>query len=48
MIFNMNEEDFDDVVRVHLKGHFCTSRHVGRALAQTRRRRPNRARSTAG
>lgn len=28
MIFNMNEEDFDAVVRVHLKGHFCVSRHV--------------------
>ena len=22
-IFNMGESDFDDVVRVHLKGHFC-------------------------
>jgi 3-oxoacyl-[acyl-carrier protein] reductase len=28
MIFNMAEEDFDAVVRVHLKGHFCVSRHV--------------------
>ena len=28
MIFNMNEADFDDVVRVHLKGHFCTMRHA--------------------
>ncbi len=28
MIFNMTEEDFDAVVRVHLKGHFCMSRHV--------------------
>ena len=26
MIFNMDEADFDDVVRVHLKGHFATSR----------------------
>ena len=26
MIFNMAEEDWDDVIRVHLKGHFCTSR----------------------
>jgi 3-oxoacyl-[acyl-carrier protein] reductase len=25
-IFNMSEEDFDAVVRVHLKGHFCTCR----------------------
>jgi 3-oxoacyl-[acyl-carrier protein] reductase len=23
-IFNMSEEDFDSVIRVHLKGHFCT------------------------
>jgi len=28
MIFNMSEDDFDDVVRVHLKGHFCTMRHA--------------------
>ena len=26
MIFNMSEENFDSVVRVHLKGHFCTMR----------------------
>jgi len=28
MIFNMSEEDFDLVVRVHLKGHFATMRHA--------------------
>jgi 3-oxoacyl-[acyl-carrier protein] reductase len=28
MLFNMSEDDFDDVVRVHLKGHFCTMRHA--------------------
>lgn len=28
MLFNMSEADFDDVVRVHLKGHFCTMRHA--------------------
>jgi 3-oxoacyl-[acyl-carrier protein] reductase len=28
MLFNMTEEDFDLVVRVHLKGHFCTMRHA--------------------
>jgi NAD(P)-dependent dehydrogenase (short-subunit alcohol dehydrogenase family) len=28
MIFNMSEEEFDAVVRVHLKGHFCTMRHA--------------------
>lgn len=26
MIFNMTEDAFDSVVRVHLKGHFCTTR----------------------
>jgi 3-oxoacyl-[acyl-carrier protein] reductase len=28
ILFNMSEKDFDDVVRVHLKGHFCTIRHA--------------------
>jgi NAD(P)-dependent dehydrogenase (short-subunit alcohol dehydrogenase family) len=28
MVFNMTEEEFDQVVRVHLKGHFCTMRHA--------------------
>lgn len=26
MIFNMEEDDWDSVLRVHLKGHFCMSR----------------------
>src|SRR5687768_15509554 len=26
MIFSMTEDDFDSVVRVHLKGHFCLLR----------------------
>ena len=26
MIFNMEESDWDAVIRVHLKGHFCTTR----------------------
>jgi 3-oxoacyl-[acyl-carrier protein] reductase len=26
MIFNMSEAEFDSVIRVHLKGHFCTMR----------------------
>jgi 3-oxoacyl-[acyl-carrier protein] reductase len=26
MLFNMTEEAFDSVIRVHLKGHFCTMR----------------------
>jgi 3-oxoacyl-[acyl-carrier protein] reductase len=28
ILFNMSERDFDDVVRVHLKGHFCPMRHA--------------------
>ena len=28
MIFNMSEEEWDSVIRVHLKGHFCPSRHA--------------------
>src|SRR5207302_5015617 len=28
MIFNMSEGEFDAVIRVHLKGHFCTMRHA--------------------
>ncbi|MGI8331034.1 SDR family NAD(P)-dependent oxidoreductase [Actinomadura scrupuli] len=28
MLFNMSEEDWDAVVRVHLKGHFVTSRQA--------------------
>ncbi len=26
MVFNMSEEDWDSVIRVHLKGHFCMTR----------------------
>jgi NAD(P)-dependent dehydrogenase (short-subunit alcohol dehydrogenase family) len=28
MIFSMDERDWDDVVAVHLKGHFCATRHA--------------------
>jgi 3-oxoacyl-[acyl-carrier protein] reductase len=28
MIFNMEEDEWDAVIRVHLKGHFCTTRHA--------------------
>src|SRR5205823_5506453 len=28
MLVNMTEEDWDTVVRVHLKGHFCPLRHA--------------------
>lgn len=27
-LVNMSEDEFDDVIRVHLKGHFCTLRHA--------------------
>lgn len=27
-LFNMSEADFDAVIRVHLKGHFCAMRHA--------------------
>ncbi len=28
MVFTMSEEEFDSVIRVHLKGHFCGMRHA--------------------
>jgi NAD(P)-dependent dehydrogenase (short-subunit alcohol dehydrogenase family) len=28
MLFNMSEEEWDSVIRVHLKGTFCTTRHA--------------------
>ena len=28
MIFSMTEDDFDSVIRVHLKGTWCTTRHA--------------------
>jgi 3-oxoacyl-[acyl-carrier protein] reductase len=28
ILFNMTEADFDAVIRVHLKGHFCAMRHA--------------------
>jgi NAD(P)-dependent dehydrogenase (short-subunit alcohol dehydrogenase family) len=28
MIYNMSEEEWDAVIKVHLKGHFCVSRHA--------------------
>jgi len=28
MIFSMEEDDWDAVINVHLKGHFCPTRHV--------------------
>jgi 3-oxoacyl-[acyl-carrier protein] reductase len=28
MLYNMSEQEWDDVIRIHLKGHFCVSRHA--------------------
>jgi 3-oxoacyl-[acyl-carrier protein] reductase len=28
MVFNMSEAEWDAVIRVHLKGHFCPTRHA--------------------
>lgn len=28
MLANMSEEEFDSVIRVHLRGHFCPTRHA--------------------
>src|SRR5271166_478401 len=39
MIFNMSEQEWDDVVRVHLKGHYCTMRP---ATAHMRERKTGR------
>jgi NAD(P)-dependent dehydrogenase (short-subunit alcohol dehydrogenase family) len=35
MIFNMSEEEWDAVIRVHLKGHFCPSRHAAEYWRET-------------
>ncbi len=32
MLFNMTEEEFDEVVRVHLKGHFTVYRHASAVM----------------
>jgi NAD(P)-dependent dehydrogenase (short-subunit alcohol dehydrogenase family) len=39
MIFNMGEEEWDEVIRVHLKGHYCTMRP---ASAHMRERKTGR------
>ncbi len=39
MIFNMSEEEWDEVIRVHLKGHYCTIRP---ASAHMRERKAGR------
>ena len=39
MLFNMSEKEWDDVIRVHLKGHYCTMRP---ASAHMRERKTGR------
>jgi NAD(P)-dependent dehydrogenase (short-subunit alcohol dehydrogenase family) len=39
MIFNMSEQEWDDVIRIHLKGHYCTIRP---ASAHMRERKTGR------
>ncbi len=38
-LFSMSEEDFDAVVRVHLKGHFCCMRHAAGYWRETAKAR---------
>ena len=45
MLFNMTDEEFDLVVRIHLRGHFLLSRNAAAYWRQRRARRPA-ARST--
>ena len=44
MLVNATEEEWDAVIRVHLKGHFAPLRHAGGLLAQPRPRRAGSAR----
>ena len=37
-IFNMDESDWDAVIAVHLKGHFCCSQPFARYIRETNRR----------
>ena len=36
MLFNMSEQEWDDVIRVHLKGHFCTTKPASILMRQQR------------
>jgi len=36
MIFNMSEQEWDDVIAVHLKGHYCTTRPASILMRQQR------------
>ena len=36
MIFNMSEQEWDDVIAVHLKGHYCTTKPAAIVMRQQR------------
>ncbi len=36
MIFNMSEQEWDDVIAVHLKGHYCTTKPAAVLMRQQR------------
>ncbi len=36
MVFNMTEQEWDDVIRVHLKGHYCTTKPASVLMRQQR------------
>src|SRR5581483_5410996 len=36
MIFNMSEQEWDDVIAVHLKGHYCTTKPASILMRQQR------------
>ncbi|MEX2245892.1 MAG: SDR family NAD(P)-dependent oxidoreductase [Dehalococcoidia bacterium] len=36
MIFNMSEQEWDDVIAVHLKGHYCTTKPASIVMRQQR------------
>jgi NAD(P)-dependent dehydrogenase (short-subunit alcohol dehydrogenase family) len=45
MLVNMTEDEFDGVVRVHLKGHFCVARHAAAYWRGESKRGVRRARA---
>lgn len=40
MLVNMSEQEWDDVIRVHMKGHFCVSKHAAAYWRDRSRLRP--------
>jgi len=48
MVFNMTEEEWDTVINVHLKGHFCCTKHACIVFRQQRSGRIINTSSVAG